>query len=391
MTKTVIFFVLVFLVIEGAAQETRGLLVGAEQPGEYLPLLKGKKVGLVANHSSLAFERHLLDFLISENVDVETVFAPEHGFRGEAAAGDSILDGKDFRTGVRIVSIYGATKKPTPEQLNGIDVVVFDIQDVGCRFYTYISTLHYVVEACAENNIPLIVFDRPNPNGDYVAGPILEPEFRSFVGMDPVPVVHGCTVGEMALMIDGEAWHSGGKRCQITVIKIKGYDHNTSYSLPLAPSPNLPNDLAVRLYPSLCFFEATSVSIGRGTSLPFQVIGYPDQRFGEYSFTPRDIPGVSVDPPQEGVVCYGPDLRNLNPIPRFTLKYFLSFYKKFKNESDFLTRENWLDLLAGTHSLILQIRAGKSEEEILGSWQPGIEKYMAVRAKYLLYPDFKIQ
>jgi uncharacterized protein YbbC (DUF1343 family) len=389
MNKTAIFFVLLFFGIAGFVRAADELIVGGEQPGEYLPLLKDKKVGLVANHSALVFGQHLLDFLVSKDVRVEAVFAPEHGFRGEAAAGDSIADGKDARTGVQIISIYGANKKPTPEQLKGIDILVFDIQDVGCRFYTYISTLHYIVEACAENNISLLILDRPNPNGDYVAGPILEPEFRSFVGMDPIPVVHGCTIGEMALMIDGEGWHSAGRHCLIKVVKVKGYKHTLKYSLPVPPSPNLPNDLSVRLYPSLCFFEATSVSIGRGTSFPFQVIGYPDKRFGDFRFTPRDISGVSIDPPQEGVECFGLDLRREESMPQFTLKYFLDFYKKFEKEADFLTRENWLDLLAGTHSLVLQIRAGKTEEEILESWNQGLEKYMAVRAKYLLYPDFE--
>lgn len=388
MKKIVIFFTFSLLVMAGCARPAPEIVVGAEQPEEYLPLLKGKNVGLVANHTSLVFGTHLLDFLISKDISVAAVFAPEHGFRGEAAAGDTIADGRDLKTGVKIISLYGENKKPAPAQLKGIDVMVFDIQDVGCRFYTYISTLHYLVEACAENNIPLIILDRPNPNGDYIAGPILKPEFRSFVGMDPIPVVHGCTVGELALMMDGENWLSANSHCPIQVIKVKGYKHNTRYSLPVPPSPNLPTDLSVRLYPSLCFFEATSVSIGRGTEFPFQVAGYPDPKFGGFSFTPADMPGVSTGPPQEGKVCYGQDFRKLQAVPTFTLKFFLDYYEKFENEPDFLTHENWLNLLSGTDSLIRQIREGKTEKEIFDSWEQGLQKYRESRKKYLLYPDF---
>ncbi|HDR49993.1 MAG TPA: DUF1343 domain-containing protein, partial [Mariniphaga anaerophila] len=251
------------------------------------------------------------------------------------------------------------------------------------------STLHLVMEACAENRKPLIVFDRPNPNGDYVAGPILEPGFESFVGMHPIPVVHGCTVGELAQMINGENWLGKGKKCELTVIPAENYTHQTAYSLPVPPSPNLPNDLAVRLYPSLCFFEATSVSVGRGTDFPFQVLGGLKPELGEFQFTPRSIPTAAVSPLNEGKVCYGIDLRELSEVPPFTLKFFMDFYKKYENEKEFLTRERWLNLLAGTDKLISQIRQGLSGKEIEESWQPGLQQYKQMRKKYLLYPDFE--
>jgi uncharacterized protein YbbC (DUF1343 family) len=285
--------------------------------------------------------------------------------------------------------LYGETKKPTAEHLDNLEIVVFDIQDVGCRFYTYISTLHLVIEACAENEIPLIVLDRPNPNGDYVAGPVLEPEFQSFVGMDPIPIVHGCTVGELARMIDGEGWHNAGRNCEITVIPVKNYTHETKYVLPVKPSPNLPNYLSVRFYPSLCFFEATSVSVGRGTDFPFQVLGGTNPELGTFSFTPRSIPNVSVNPPNKGKTCYGIDLRKIKNPPLFTLKYFLEFYNKFENEQDFLTREEWFNKLAGTASVLQQIRDGKDEKEIVKGWLPALEQYKQIRKKYLLYPDFE--
>jgi uncharacterized protein YbbC (DUF1343 family) len=365
------------------------LKTGAEQPQKYLPLLQDKNVGMVVNHTSVVKEMHLVDFLLENNVRVKKVFAPEHGFRGNAAAGEIIEDNIDVKTGIPVVSLYGKIKKPQPEHLQDLDVLIFDIQDVGCRFYTYISTLHLVIEACAENNKPLIIFDRPNPNGDYIAGPVLDMEFQSFVGMDPIPVVHGCTVGELAQMINGEGWINAGKECQITVIPVDNYNHSVSYSMPVPPSPNLPNDLAVRLYPSLCFFEATSVSVGRGTPFPFQILGAPDPEFGQFTFTPENIPGVAVNPKNEGKVCYGIDLRKLNHVPGFTLKYFLDFYYRFENEEDFLTRENWLNLLAGTDDLIRRIREGKSENDIVESWQPELEKYRKIRKNYLLYPDFE--
>lgn len=365
------------------------IITGASQPEKYLPLLQNKRVGLVINNTSKAGNIHLVDFLLSRNVKVEKIFAPEHGFRGDASAGEEIKDGIDLKTGIAVVSLYGQTKKPTAAHLKNIDVLIFDIQDVGCRFYTYISTLHLVIEACAENDIPLIILDRPNPNGDYVAGPVLQTGFESFVGMDPIPVVHGCTVGELAKMINGEKWHKAQKNCNLQVIPVQNYTHSTKYELPHAPSPNLPNYLSVRLYPSLCFFEATSVSVGRGTEFPFQVLGGLNMNLGDFSFVPVDIPGVAADPVNEGKVCYGVDLRLLKEIPKFTLKFFLDFYGKYEDKKDFLTRENWFNTLSGTDKLLVQIKSGKSQDEIMESFKPDLEKYKAVRKKYLLYPDFE--
>ena len=371
------------------AQEAANLKTGAEQPEKYVHLLKNKKVGLVINHTSLVGEIHLIDFLREQNIEVVKIFAPEHGFRGDASAGEKIEDGVDSKTGIPVVSLYGDTRKPLPEHLADLDLLIFDIQDVGCRFYTYISTLHHVMDACAENNKPLVVFDRPNPNGDYVAGPILKPEFQSFVGMHPIALVHGCTVGELAQMINGENWLESERQCELSVIPAANYSHQMDFSLPVPPSPNLPNDLAVQLYPSLCFFEATSVSVGRGTDFPFQVLGGPKPELGDFSFTPRSIPNAAIKPLNEGKVCYGVDLRKLEEVPQFTLKFFLDFYNQYENEKEFLTRERWLNLLAGTDKLIQQIRQGLSEAEIVKSWQPELDEYKRMRKKYLLYPDFE--
>jgi uncharacterized protein YbbC (DUF1343 family) len=285
--------------------------------------------------------------------------------------------------------LYGKTKKPTADHLKNLDILMFDIQDVGCRFYTYISTLHLVIEACAENNLQLIVLDRPNPNGDYVAGPVLKPGYESFVGMDPIPIVHGCTVGELANMINGEKWHKANKNCDIKVIPVQNYTHSSKYELQERPSPNLPNYLSVRLYPSLCFFEATSVSVGRGTDFPFQVMGGLNKNLGDFKFTPKSIPNVAVHPLNEGKECYGVDLRSLKVVPNFTLKYFIEFYNKYENKKEFLTRESWFNTLAGTDELLRLIRSGKSESEILTQFKPDLEKYKVLRKKYLLYPDFE--
>jgi len=369
--------------------KANGIITGAGQPEKYLPLIKNKRVGLVVNHTSLVGNVHLVDFLLFKNIMVNKIFAPEHGFRGDASAGEEIKDGADAKTGIQIISLYGKTKKPTAAQLKNLDILIFDIQDVGCRFYTYISTLHLVVEACAENGLPLIVLDRPNPNGDYVAGPVLKPGFESFVGMDPIPVVHGCTVGELAKMINGEKWHKTAKSCDLQVIPVQNYTHSTKYELPVAPSPNLPNYLSVRLYPSLCFFEATSVSVGRGTDFPFQVLGGLNKNLGKFQFTPKDIQGVAVDPVNEGKVCYGVDLRLLNEAPEFTLKFFIDFYNKYPVKNDFVTRENWFNTLAGTDKLLKQIEQGKTEIEIIETFNPDLEKYKLIRKKYLLYPDFE--
>ena len=388
-TKFFLIFVFLFSVACANGQNLKAIITGADQPEKYLPFLENKKTALVVNNTSIVDNTHLADFLISKNINVEKIFAPEHGFRGDASAGEIIKDGIDKKTGKPVISLYGQKRKPTPEDLKGIDVVIFDIQDVGCRFYTYISTLHYIVEACAENKVHLIVLDRPNPNGDYIAGPVLDKNFQSFVGMDPISIVHGCTVGELALMIEGEHWHKASEKCNITIIQVKNYTHKMIYSLPVRPSPNLPNDLSVRLYPSLCFFEATSVSVGRGTDFPFQVIGGLLPSLGEFTFTPVDIPGVTANPLNEGKICYGVDLRKLNEIPKFTLKFFLDFYNKYERKEEFLIREKWMNTLSGTNKVIEQIRQGKSEKEIVASWQPELERYSKIRKKYLLYPDFE--
>lgn len=382
-------FVLLIVVLGINLSCAQGPVTGAEQPEVYLKHLKGKRVGLVVNHTSMVKNEHLVDFLIRKEIEVSKIFAPEHGFRGDVSAGGKVEDGRDAKTGIPVLSLYGKNKKPTAQHLEGLDIIVFDIQDVGCRFYTYISTMHLVMEACAENDIPLLVLDRPNPNGDYIAGPIRKDGFESFVGMDPIPIVHGCTVGELARMIDGEKWHNANKKCALTVVSVANYNHKMLYSLPVKPSPNLPNDLSIRLYPSLCFFEATSVSVGRGTDFPFQVLGGLNEDLGDFEFTPRSIPGVAINPLNKDEKCYGVDLRKLEEVPPFTLKYFLEFYEKFETEKDFLTRERWLNLLAGTDDLINQIRSGKSEEEILGSWQSQLNEYKKLRKKYLLYPDFE--
>jgi uncharacterized protein YbbC (DUF1343 family) len=378
----------IFLSLSFEGYPSEGIKTGAEQPEKYLHLLKDKTIGLVVNHTSLAGETHLVDFLIRNHMNVGKILTPEHGFRGDASAGEKIENGTDPETGIPIFSLYGDIRKPTPEILAGLDLVVFDIQDVGCRFYTYISTLHLVMEACAENDKPLMVLDRPNPNGDYVAGPVLESGFRSFVGMHPVPVVHGCTIGELAQMINGEGWLTNSVKCELTVIPAANYSHKMNYSLPVPPSPNLPNDLAVRLYPSLCFFEATSLSVGRGTPFPFQVLGGLSPGLGNFRFTPESLPGCTVEPLHAGRICYGIDLRSLEEAPTFTLKYFLDFYRKYENEKDFLIGENWLNLLAGSDKLINQIRKGYTEKEISESWQTRLEVYKHLRKKYLLYPDF---
>lgn len=362
------------------------VVVGAAQTARYISLLENKSIALVVNHTSVIGDQHLLDTLLSCGIDISLVFAPEHGFRGDADAGEMIAHGKDSITGVSIISIYGKNKKPSSAQLDSIDVVVFDIQDVGVRFYTYISTLHFVMEACAENGVGLIVLDRPNPNGDYVDGPVLDTAFRSFVGVDPIPIVHGLTVGELALMINGEGWLNEGITCDLTVVTCQNWTHSTLYDLPIKPSPNLPNYQAVRLYPSLCLFEATAVSVGRGTYFPFQVIGFPDKKCGTFSFTPIAIDGMSNHPKQEGKECFGQDLREGTP-PRFTLHYFLDYYQLLGNDTTFVSRIPFFNMLAGNETLLKAILDDKTEAEIRKTWQEELLRYKANRRKYLLYLD----
>jgi uncharacterized protein YbbC (DUF1343 family) len=362
------------------------ILTGASRFDEYITLLNGQKVALVVNQSSLVNHSHLLDTLLTYQVNVTKIFAPEHGFRGTKDAGEQIDNNIDTKTGLPIISLYGSNKKPTEEQLNDVDVVLFDIQDVGVRFYTYISTMHYVMEACAQYNKKLIILDRPNPNGDYFDGPILKKKFSSFVGMHPIPVVHGLTVGELAQMINGEGWLIDSLHCDLKVVKVKNWFHGLMYDLPVKPSPNLPNNISLRLYPSLCFFEATNVSIGRGTYFPFQVIGYPDCSAGDFIFTPKSIHGMAKYPKQQDIKCYGIDLRKESVFHRFSLSYFISFYKKIGQDENFGFNKRRFNLLAGDDQLAIDIESGLSEEEIREKWEAELIDYSRIRDKYLLYP-----
>jgi uncharacterized protein YbbC (DUF1343 family) len=372
-------------VLVEAAPPAAPLQVGAAQFGRYLPQMKGKRVGLVVNQTARVGRAFLVDTLLAQGVPVKVIFGPEHGFRGEAADGATIKDGKDAHSGLLVRSLYGATKKPTPEMLADVDVLVFDIQDVGVRFYTFISTMHYVMEAAAEQGKEVLVLDRPNPNGWYVDGPVLEPAHKSFVGMHPIPVVHGLTVGELAQMINGEKWLSGGKQCRLTVVPVAGYTHATRYELPVRPSPNLPNAHSVMLYPTICLFEGTDVSVGRGTDMPFEVIGAPTQPpTRPFSFTPRPNP-ASPTPPQHGKLCRGLDLRPVGNELGFTVKYLLDFYQQSTAKDKFFSK--YFEQLSGTPTLRQQIIAGKSEQEIRQSWEPALSRYKAMRKKYLLYPE----
>lgn len=379
---------LLLLVISqwSVAQEEKQLRTGAERLEILLPMIQGKKVALVVNQTSVvgSQQKHLVDTLQTLGIAIQVIFAPEHGFRGDADAGELISDSRDPKSGLPITSLYGANKKPTREQLEGVDVVLFDIQDVGARFYTYISTLHYVMEACAEYLVPLIVLDRPNPN-DFVDGPVLVASMRSFVGMHAIPLLHGVTVGELACMINEEGWLQK-QRCLLTVIPVTGWKHEQRYQLPVKPSPNLPNQTAIRLYPSLCFFEATRVSVGRGTPFPFQVIGYPKKRYGTFTFKPRPTKGGDMHPLQKGKNCYGIDLRETKNAGGLDLGYFLRFYTLSEKGEEFFSSPEFFDKLAGTPELRRQIIEGKSEEAIRATWQPALSRYKEMRKKYLLYP-----
>ncbi|GAB3224601.1 DUF1343 domain-containing protein [Algoriphagus aestuariicola] len=362
------------------------ILTGAEQPELYLSLLEGKKVGFVGNQTSIlpqSANKHVVDFLLEKGIVVKKVFVPEHGFRGTADAGEKVDNSVDQKTGLPIVSLYGNNKKPSAAQIADLDVVIFDLQDVGTRFFTYISTMHYVMEACAEQGKKVIIFDRPNPNGGYIDGPMLKPGFESFVGMHNIPIVHGLTVGELAQMINGEKWLKGGLVADLTVIPVKGWTHTTAYNLPIKPSPNLPSDLAIKLYPSTCLFEGTVVSLGRGTYFPFQVYGYPDPKFGDFTFTPVSIDGMSKTPPHQDKLCYGVDLRGESMDHHFTLRYLLDAYAKSGMKEKFFN--NYFNTLVGTDELKKQILAGKTESEIRESWKAGLDAYKAKREKYLIY------
>lgn len=385
--------------------ETKEIVVGASQIEKYIPILKDKKVGIVGNQTSIMqhkdtighriaygpsgkrnyfIEEHLVDFLYNNEIIIQKVFAPEHGFRGTADAGEVVKDGIDTKTGIPIVSLYGKNKKPTPKQLEGIEVMVFDIQDVGARFYTYISTLHYVMEACAEAGIPLLILDRPNPNGHYIDGPMLEPQHSSFVGMHPVPVVHGMTIAEYAQMINGEGWLANGVQCELKIITMENYNHDIPYSLPIKPSPNLPNDVAINLYPSLCFFEGTIVSAGRGTDTQFQVFGAPSlpSDFFPYKFKPQANEGAKY-PKFKGEVCNGLDLRDTEKLNRLNLEWLIEAYVGYGKKTTFFN--SFFTKLAGTTKLQEQIEKGYTYKEIRATWLRDLEAYNSMRQPYLLY------
>src|SRR5690606_24752126 len=376
-------------------------ITGAERPKEYLHLLEEKKVGVLTNQTGITYvgmavrnnnhskittiKKSIIDFLIKSKINVQKIYAPEHGFRGTADAGELIKDGKDTKTGLPIISLYGNNKKPTKEQLAGIDVMLFDLQDVGARFYTYISSLHYLMEACAENNIPIIVLDRPNPKGATIDGPVLEMEHTSFVGMHPVPVLHGMTIGEYAKMINGEKWLKNGIEADLTVIPVKNYNKSIFYSLPVKPSPNLPNDLSINLYTSLCFFEGTNVSVGRGTEKQFQIYGSPFLKNRDFTFTPKPSEGAK-DPMHNGKKCYGEDLSDHEFINGLSLQWLTKAYQNTSDKSKFFN--NFFVKLAGTQKLRQQIEQGLSEKEIRKSWQTDLDRFKKTRKKYLLYSDF---
>ncbi len=364
------------------------IIPGAYHTEQYLHTLKGKQVALVVNHTSVIGKTHLADSLLSLGVQVKRIFAPEHGFRGTADAGAHIDNEVDSKTGLALVSLYGKHKKPTPEDLKGIDVVLFDIQDVGTRFYTYSSTLLYVQEACAENKVKLLVLDRPNPNGHYVDGPVLDPSrFASFVGLTAIPVVHGLTMGEYAQMLNGEGWLANKVVCDLQVIPVSSYSHKSVVHVAIAPSPNLPNDQSIGLYPSLCLLEPTIVSVGRGTNSQFQVIGTPNSASGNYTFTPVPTPGA-MDPPLKGQLCYGQDLRSV-PTRNlgFSLTYLIDMFEKTGRKESFFTSASFFDKLAGTDGIRLGLLAGKSEKEIRASWEPALQAYKEMRKRYLIYQD----
>lgn len=365
------------------------IVTGAGRFHLYLPELEGKRVGLLANHTSVVGDSHLADTLIRLGVDIKRIFSPEHGFRGTADAGEKVENGIDPVTGIPVISLYGAHREPSADDLSGIDIMLFDLQDVGTRFYTYISTLQLLMEKCAELGIAVIVLDRPNPNGFYVDGPILDMSYSSFVGMQPVPAVYGMTIGEYALMLNGEGWLKEGRQCILKVIGCDNYTHSTEYYLPVGPSPNLPNQVSVYLYPSLCFFEGTVVSCGRGTPYPFQLFGHPDLGGYTYSFTPIPGPG-SASPVLSGRLCYGLDLtdaieRGIVPSPGINLDWLIDAYNRFPEKERFFN--NYFNTLAGGPDLRMQIEAGYSSDRIKELWQPALESFRLIRKKYLLYDE----
>lgn len=386
-------YITLFICWLAVLQATAQVKNGADRLEELFPLLENKRISLVVNQTSLVQNVHLLDTLYNKGMHITQVFAPEHGFRGDADAGEFIKNGKDYRTQVPIISLYGKNKKPQPAQLQQTDIMIFDIQDAGARFYTYISTMFYVMQACAENNKELIILDRPNPC-DYIDGPVLDMKYKSFVGMLPIPVLHGCTIGELAQMINGEGWLGNNLQCPLKVITIEDWKHGQPYSLPVKPSPNLPNDQAIALYPSLCPFEGTSVSVGRGTDFPFQIIGSPTTKNLKFRFMPHSMKGSDKHPLHQDTYCYGLNLSSEKNIPKgFSLQYVIQFYNYFQNltkhaEKEFFTRPHWFDLLMGTNQVRLDILKNKTEEQIRSAWQKKLNQYKEIRKKYLLYEDY---
>ncbi len=382
--------------MESMESSPASIITGAAQTEVYLPLLKGKRVGMVVNQTSVIAGSHSIDALKKLGVNIVKAFGPEHGFRGQASAGAKVQSGTDPQTGIRVISLYGSHYKPTKEDVSGLDILVFDIQDVGARFYTYISTLHYVMETCAENGIPLLVFDRPNPNGFYVDGPILESKYQSFIGMHPIPIVHGMTIGEYAKMINGEGWLKNKVKCNLRVVTMKGYRRSMPYTLPVKPSPNLNTQQSILLYPSLCLFEGTIISQGRGTYFPFQVLGAPEL-VGKYTFNfrPVSIAGMSESPLHQDKNCYGLDLRKYDTeifrkTGQLNLQWLIELYKAYPDKEKFFDfkqskQMNNFDKLAGNETLRNQIIAGKKESEIRKSWEPGLTAFKEKRKKYLLY------
>jgi len=383
--------------VEKRTPESFKLQTGAEQLPLYLDYLKGKNVGMLINQTSIVGDRLSVDTLKKSGINIVKAFGPEHGFRGQASAGAKVESNVDKQTGIPVISLYGSHYKPTKEDLQGLDIVVFDIQDVGARFYTYISTLHYLMEACAENNIEVLVLDRPNPNGFYVDGPVLEESQKSFIGMHPVPIVHGMTIAEYAQMINGEGWLKNKIQCKLKIIKMTNYTHNTVYKLPVKPSPNLNTQQSILLYPSLCLFEGTVISQGRGTYFPFQVLGNPQLgKKYSFSFTPVSIPGMSETPLHQNLKCYGIDLREYNTevfrkSGKLNIQWLIELYQAYPEKEKFFDYKqskqiNRFERLAGNETLKRQIIDGKSEDEIRRSWEPALSEFKKMRKKYLLYP-----
>jgi uncharacterized protein YbbC (DUF1343 family) len=371
----------------------KDIKVGAEKTDKYFPFLKGKNVAIVANQTSMIGNVHLVDSLLRAGIKIKKIFCCEHGFRGEKEAGEHIKSYIDAKTKLPVISLYGKNLKPQKSYLKNVDVIIFDIQDVGVRFYTYISTLHYVMQACAENNISLLVLDRPNPNGYYIDGPVLEKKYSSFVGLDPIPLVYGMTIAEYACMLNGEAWLKKGIKCDLKYVTVDNYNHTYHYILPVNPSPNLKTMDAIYLYPSLGLLEGTKISVGRGTDYPFQIIGCPDLKNTDFSFTPKSIKGECSNPPYKGIKCNGYNLSNfadnyIKNIKRIYLFWLIGTYNEVSDKSNYF-KSSFFDELAGTSKLRQQIINGMSEEDIRKSWIPDIEKFKKIRKKYLLYPDFE--